>query len=99
VSKIESREVPEVQDELDGDGLVEPELLTELGDVPCVGRACLPGEHVGGVARRQVYEDEIQNRDADDDHDRLAKPPQDELHQPGFQCFASRSTYTSANVS
>src|SRR5262249_9679527 len=74
-AEIERQNVLHIEQKLNGDRLVEAEPLTQLRHIFRRCRAGLARQHVGGVTRRQLPQEEVQDHDAQKDWDRLRKPP------------------------
>jgi hypothetical protein len=84
-AEIEAQHALDVEPELLGQRAVEAEALAQLLQEDGVARAGLASHDLGGIARREAQQEEVQRGDGDQDDrrpQRLAKQKQCERHAP-----------------
>ena len=80
VTQVASRQVGQERPELDGQGLVKPQVATDGGQDPLAGGG--PGNNSGGISRDQADEEESCRRRPDQLDDHEAGPTNDQAAQP-----------------
>ena len=73
-AEVEREHLAEVEAELDEERPVQAEVGAKLGHVLRRGGPGLAGEHVGGVARRQVQQREVEHHHGEHHRHRLREP-------------------------
>src|SRR4051812_3701593 len=87
VPEVPGQQVLEISPELDGQGLIEPEVAPDLLEVPG-GRREVAHERLDRISRREVDDEEVDDDDDADDRHRPGEPGEDD--PPHAQAAARR---------